>query len=803
MRETPVISRRIWMPVVAGVTAIAVGVGAFAIAAPFAAPRTVEPELLDAWVLPTTSGITPLALDREGAEPPIDELLAPTQVSTADPSSAAAVRAAILETTAEVQALDVADPESLLLSRDLFPSATRAAISADPCAAIPPVEGACPDGGRATVLDLPFGPPLELRASDSSDCAPEPGAIDRWEFQVFSTRPVELTITYNVEGVQREVALSTPDDAEEAWLAAGAVDFIAHCVVLTNLSFAWRGTAVITATDQTGGTARLEKPLQWNDVNPAPPSWVEPVTQSGVMISIPAKDVSSVRFLAFAVPFGEPAPPCDFDDVENAIEPIDQVEERLSQQQLRDQGYQDLFIERHTAAFVVPEASTVAVCAGWVDAHTWQGNIPDHVFGEVLHSPDLAYPSVSVVDAELDDWIIENPVRLGASLGGSFDVYDGSGESYCGAWGTDLPVDRVLCDATWFATNPDLSWNNTLVVTTSQQGTGARRYVHIIDPRLCGVGCDTVAPTYVDVPLPAQRECLGNGCAPYERGWVRLKIDWVDGQDSWFTEWGRDDVPLADIERPVLDRTSGVTVGAPEADGITFPATATIRVDRDVTVRGTFSVDYSFTGDPGVINLDVPVIDIETFSDRHVIDLGMIASRTAYSLTLTFTDREGNTSVYSGNGFQGRTWPAGIAYVESRVVEVLAEISVRRLDGGPVILGEHSVTIGSAVWQNDRSRSQWFSCGSGVQSSPLEDDIRSAFLGRATAVDVNVEAFTPSSVGRDDSVCPTDLPRVFGYDRVVRQTVSVPIDQLLAGTTLRFEREGIEFSVHLEIVPNP
>ncbi|UTT63097.1 hypothetical protein [Microcella humidisoli] len=804
------ISRRIWMPVIAGVTSIAVGVGAFAIAAPFAAPRIVEPELLDAWVLPTSSGITPLALDRDGDEPPIDELLVPTQVSTADPASAVAARSAMLEMTEEVGALDRADPEALLLARDLLPSAGRAAISADPCAALPPVEGECPDGGRATVLDLPFGPPLELRASDRSDCAPEANARDRWEFQVFSTRPVVLDITYVVDGAPRALTVTTSDEAESAWLAAGAVDFIAHCVALTNLSPAWQGTAVIDATDQTGGTARLEKRLQWYDANPIPPSWVEPITPTAVMISVATGDVATVRFLAFAVPFGEPALACDFDNIENAIEPIDQVMQSSSREQLREAGYNDLFIERHAAAFAVPEASTITVCAGWVESHTWSGNIPDQVFGEVLHSPDLAYPVISVDDADLDEWILANPVRLEARLGGSFSESALFGESYCGGWGTDFwgPVratDYVLCDATRFADAPDWRWNNTLIVSTLQDGaprSAARPYAHIIDARQCGIGCESLPSTFVDVPLPAQRECLGNGCAPYDRSWVRLRIDWVDGRDSWFTDWVRDDMPLAEVDRPVLDRSSGIEIGPPQADGITFPATATIVADREVTMVGTFSVDYSFSGDPSVIDVDVPVIRETSFAQRHVIDLGLVDARTAYSLVLTLTDRDGNISVYDGNGLQGLMWPAGVVFVDPRPVEVRADISVRRLDGGPVVLGEHSVTIGSAVWQNDRSRRQWFSCGSGVQTSPLENDVRSTYLIRSTEVSVHVEAFTPESVGGDNAACPTDIPRADGYDRAVRQSVRVPIEQFLSGTRLTFVRDGVEVTVQLQIEPS-
>lgn len=806
MRETPVISRRIWMPVVAGVTAIAVGVGAFAIAAPFAAPRTVEPEMLDAWVLPTSTGLTPLAIDREGEEPPLDELLASTQVSTVDYAAPAAVRAAMLEAAAEVEALELADPDALLLSGDLIPRVTRAAISADPCAAIPPIEGDCPDGGRATVLDLPLGPPLALRANYSADCAPGPSARGRLEFQVFSTRPVVLDVTFNVAGVEEAITLSTTDAAEQAWLDAGAVDFISHCVVLTGLTVPWEDRTIITATDQTGGTAVLEHRLIWLDNSPIPPSWVEPLTNFGAAISIPTQDVSTVRFLAFAVPFGEPALACDFDNIENAIEPIDQAMQTFSQQQLRDNGYNDRYIERHLATFAVPEASTITFCAGWVDAHGWDGNIPDHVFGEVLHSPDLAYPVISIDDADLLDWTIANPVSLEAYLGGNFGSW---GASFCNSWntanwGTTPSVGVVMCNATRFATKPGLAWNNTLVIQTLVSGaprSAARQYVHVIDARVCAVGCESIAPNYIDVPLPAQVECLGNGCAPYDRSWVRLRVDWVDGQDSWFTDWVRDDMPIPDVERPVLDRSSGIELGPAGADGLTFPATATIVTDREVTIVGTLSVDFSLAGDPRVLDIDVPVIRSTNFSQRHVIDLGVLDAHTAYSLVLTLTDRNGNTSVYDGNGIQGLTWPAGLVYVEPTSVDVRADISVRRLDNGPVTLREYSVTIGRTVWQN--SSTGVLRCNVGVHSAPLLYDRLEAYADVSSTVEVYIDAYTPSPDDHAVGECPSDRSRDLFQERSIRQTVEVPIEELLAGTTLVFVRGGVEYSVHLEIEPRP
>jgi hypothetical protein len=628
-----------------------------------------------------------------------------------------------------------------------------------------------------------------------------------------------LDVTYNVAGVEQAITLSTTDAAEEAWLAAGAVDFIAHCVVLTELTEPWRDITIIEATDRTGGTARLELPLVWVDRNPVPPSWVQTLTYSGAIISIPTEDRSTVRFLAFAVPWGEPAAPCNFDDIEwddnrTAIEPIDQVREVFSREQMRDQGYQTSYLKRHTAAFVLPEASTITICAGWVDEYSWEGNIPDHVYGEILNSADLAYPVVSVEDADLDEWIRENPVTLESRFGGWFEGSSPWGESYCGSWTTanwGVNSGTQLCDTTEFASDPDIRWNNTLVISTPQEDTppaAARQYVHIIEPRVCGYGCDEIAPRYFDVPLPAQRECLGDGCAPYDRSWVRLRVDWVDGQDSWFTDWVRSDIPLPEIENPVMDRSSGFELGRPSPDGTTVPATATIITDRDVTVEGMLLPFLSGGNDDRILDVDVPVFQSTEFSQRHVFDLGNLYAGSVYTLIVTLTDREGNTTIYDGNGadgdasgLQGLPWPAGLVYVEPPKVDVRAEISVRRLDGGPFALTEYSVTIGETQWVPDRAGV--FECKVGVFAAPLQYDRREVFARLTSTVEVYFEAFTPSSDDHEVGQCPSDRSRNFLYERGIRENVEVPIEDLVAGTTMVFVRGGVEYTVYLQLEPRP
>lgn len=795
-KKTALVNRTIWMPIVASLAALAVGVGAFAIAAPFAAPRTVEPELLDAWVLPTSTGLTPLAFEASEPQAPIDELLSPTTVSTADPASPASVRAAMEAMVAERAALDREVPDSLVVPLSRLSSADVGLIGSDPCALVPLTGGACPDGARATVLDTDFSRPLALRLTNQLRCVDGERQRNDYEFMAYTNRPVSLTVEYRASTDTRTLTIETTDDAREAWLDAGAQGFVWHCIALTELPPNWGDTVRILATDERGGTAEVEQRLNWIDTGAEPPSWVEPMSDSGVIISIPAKFTSTVRFLAFAVPFGQDAPVCDFDDVENAIQPFEQIRAQFSPQQLRDLGYREIFTERHTASFVVPEASTVSVCAGWVNnSYVWEGNIPDEIYGQVLHSPDLAYPTVSVVESGFDDWIESNPVFLRATLGGT--------DRSCGSWRTGLSHDRVICDLTPFAAEPDPAWSTALVVSTRQEGTppGAeRRYTYFINPKPCGPGCDSIAPVFLDVPLPAQTECLGNGCPRVLRGWVRLKVDWVDGQDSWLSDWGREDTPPEGADTPVLDRSLGITVGAPSADGLTAAATAAIVTDREVTMRAELSVDFSLSGDSARIarTPDLVIVDDEFFA-RRTIDLGALEVMSAYTLAVTLTDREGNVSRYSGDGERGLTWPAAFVYVDAVPLGVRATLTASRPDRGPVVVGETAVTIGSAAFTTI-PRSTWFHCGTD-DYAVIRDDYQLALLRRTVAVRVRSEAFIPSALGADDDTCPSTLVRLRGEVPTIDQVVRVPLDQLLAGTTITLESSGLELRLRLKADP--
>ena len=173
-------------------------------------------------------------------------------------------------------------------------------------------------------------------------------------------------------------------------------------MVLRDLPGDWSGQVSIIGIDDAGNRVEIQNYVAVPADGIVPPFEVEPLNSTIVMISIPTVDVSSVRFTAFVVPFGDDPAPCEFDsDADNELEVAGVVEDHFTRAELDARNYRREYVERHAAAFVVPEASTISLCAGWVDAHGWSSSIPDHVYSQVVHSPDRILPVVTVDEALL------------------------------------------------------------------------------------------------------------------------------------------------------------------------------------------------------------------------------------------------------------------------------------------------------------------------------------------------------------------------------------------------------------------
>lgn len=773
------------LPVVASVTAVAVGIGAFFVALPFAQPAVIQPGFEPATALGPVSPVTDLETAGGSADATAADASPTTAVTTADRGSPESFVAAMdarlrelddISVTSEPDGTPIAPSESLLV-RDRATLSGLGVGIADPCVffdAEAAAERGCPPGAAGTVLGGDFVPELTLTANWGSNCFPSAPRATSHSFNIYSSEPVTLSVSYIVSGVARDITILTSESDTAAWESDATPGWITHCATLLDLPARWSDNVIIRGVTELGARAEIRNILNLRGPSEVPPSWVEPLTDSNVMMSIPTKDVSTVRFAAFVVPFGQEPAACDFDNIEGMTVPFEQRQGSMLSAERESGRYDPLYVERHTAGFVVPEASTISFCAGWVDSHTWVGNVPDHVYSEVLTSPDLSIPTVTVDSFSIDPAATDRPerdIRLDFSMG---DV----GSPLCGQWWTNSAPDDVVCDyAQTGAMTP--SWGLPLVVraeTTAFGSTGKRFYTLPVSPTRCGVGCESPEPQYFDIGLESRDPCLGNGCADSFAGTVRLRVDWTDGQDSWSDSWIRDGEAALTGAAPVFDRDAVVTLGEASADGLSQDVE--LRVDTDRPASVVLRIE-------GVLwsrGFEREITEA-AFESTRVITIEGVPTGGHYGMTLEVTGEDGATNVYSANPERGRSW-AGGAFSTSRIdVEIDATVEIVRVDGAPMTVGNFVFETAGTTWKSLERGDRRFQCG--VETVRIELGAPVSVLGmtRASGWYLEIEAFSP----RDSRGLPSDCGsqafwgREMGSAPVETVRQSFTVDQLRSG----------------------
>lgn len=793
------ISRRPWFIATAALVAIAVGVGAYFVAAPFAPAVHRAPETLEAWTLAPHDGLTPLdeTTEADGS----DSATAPP--TAAVPTSEGSIEAVI--DTLVTERLAALDARILTGDVDLtLPSITRSALGLgviDPCAALVLSGAECPPGARATVLDTGWDSDLLVRASYRSDCATAAAGTTAAIFEVFTTHPVNLRITYDVDSASRQFNGSTSAAAREAWEAGSGADWVRHCITLPDVALGWSDTVLIEATDELGGYAQIESFVSNPRPDLVPPSWVEPITPSAIMISIPTKDVSSVRFVAYAVPFGQDAAGCDFDDESDVpIQPVHIVEERFSADEMEARGFERNYIERHTAAFIVPEGSTISVCAGWVDAHSWSTSVPDHVYSQVFNSPDYAMPVVTIDSVAMRPSVTSSGVKVTA--------FAGSLDAECGYWLGGYAYDtQPLCDFTPLA-DRGVAWDTALIVqakATAYGSGGIRQYLLPVGPRLCGVGCVLPSAEYYDIPLESHSDlCLGSGCGESHVGTVRLKVEWIEGNDSWADSWTRNGAAPPSALAPVLDRRATVTLGALSADGLTQSASVTIATDRESTMHLTVNRSRSALGVERVVD------DTELATSRTV-QLDGLPTGQDYAITVEVTDSEGHSNVYTSlAAYEApydvpwetyRPWVGGSFATAPIEMDLDVTVTMSRTDGRAFVYGNYAITIGSQVWSTTGGGYGRWTCTDGVATLELAEPTSGSTVRQNNAVSISIELGNPR--GRGDTV-PDCASAAAGAAAELRPTVphegraGVRLAELQAGATITTTIDDLIVVIHAE-----
>ena len=777
-------SNRFLVPVIASVTAVAVGVGAFFIALPFAQPTVVQPAFEPATALQPVSPLTDIDAPAESADATEADLEPTTAVTTADrgsPESFEAVMDARLRELDDISVVAEPDgtpaaPSDSLLVRDRATLTDVGVGITDPCVffdAETAAERGCPPGAAGTVLGGDYVAELTLSANWGSRCLPSAPTATSHSFNIYSSEPVTLTVSSVVSGVAREITIVTTEADKAAWESDDTPGWITHCATLFDLPPRYADTVIIRGVTELGARAEITNVVNLRGSSEVPPSWVEPLSNSGVMMSIATKHVSTVKFAAFVVPYGQAPAPCDFDNIEGLTEPFTQVRGDLLPAERESGRYDDAYISRHTAGFIVPEASTISFCAGWFDSWAWEGNSPDHVYGEVLHSPDLAIPKVTVDSFTLDPAGTDRPER---DIRMDFSVGDISGDELCGQWWTNSFADTAVCD---YAVSGPMSpsWDLPLVVMTQVTAFGASaklNYTFPIGPILCGYGCVPPREQYFDVPLDSRNPCLGNGCAPARAGSVRLRVDWVDGQDSWVDSWVRGGEATLTGDAPVFDRNAVVTLGEPSADGLTQDVQ--VRIDTDRPASFALSIEAG----PLSLEFDREITDAD-FESTRLVTIEDVPTGSDYLMTLEVTGEDGATNVYSANPERGRTW-AGGAFTSSRVaLDVTATVEVSRVDGGEVTVGNYTLTAAGTTWTRLERGWDRFACDSGVTTIDLPEPTEAVGTRNPAYFILELEAFSPTNNRRASDCASQELPSMGRYVPVVTINNRLTVEQLRRG----------------------
>lgn len=667
--------KRSWFIASAAGLAVVAAVGSFLIAAPFAAPQSVAPVATEAWELPQVSPLTPL-----GDGIPVDGSLPASTVTSIDPSSPEVLEEQLRATLERLEAATTSTESELL---ELGPPAVSTILPTpvDPCILLGTSTDGC-EGAPATVLPIELPSDLRVRAQANDTCATGPGESSV-SFFVWVTDVGTVEVEYDVDGEPRWATVRpTAEDLANFEAADRVGGWLRYCVQLTDLPADWSDNVIIRAFNELGERADTELAVSLASDDRRAPFWVEGVTNTGVVMSV-ATQPGSVRFRAFVVPFGQPAPTCDFDD-DVALEPAMEVTESLSDEVLMANNYSSRWPVRRSALFVVPEASTIAFCVGVVNGRTsWPTNVPQELFSQVLHSPDLTLPRVQVVDWGLDESVSNPNPHLTANIGGT--------TLECG---TQVPFgnrdfvgsDGYLCDYQT-VNGAGIGWDSALVVTSRVTGygsTGTRTYTLPVAPQICGVGCVPPAPAYFDIPFEARNPCLGNGCPPSRVGVARLKVEWLDGQESWATGWWREGA-AGRAEGPVFERDAVVELGAVSADGFSQAAQLRVRTNEPTTAR--------LIVDPWPNSLlayggSAPTFEDLTLTTDRVISFTVNTGQFSQAY-LQVIDEDGNITLYGSASAarpigapQPRTWAGGFIDADPVQRDFDVTVTAVRVDGG-------------------------------------------------------------------------------------------------------------------------
>ncbi|MBX9471699.1 hypothetical protein [Microcella sp.] len=632
------------LPVLAGITAIAVGTASALIAfvlvggAPESEPAPVATAVSEAatetvpFIAPVGFGdeAPPLDLDGDPETDDVSPYLGSETVPAvdvddegtpigADPTSIADLIDA--ETLAAVDTVMAADdPASVPGIVPLF-------TGGDPCALPGAPSESCPEGLRSRILSLTGLPPLQLTVTPSPSigdtsvrdqlvCDPFELVDGELRLGIGTNQPATVTITYWPQGNRadaRELSLFTPESQVALFEAdlpseGDPALVLKHCIVLDGLDPNARYEVRVVA--ETPGGELLERTITVSlRVNLGrPPARIVPVGDNMIVVS--AMHRYGETMLLRGVLHDD-----DYDYDCSTVEtgaPLRLVGEPVTQRSdtewLARNGFSNQFTERTSGAFYVPEGRNALVCLSSYDDSrpSWNWEVADYTYSSVVQAPDYTVPRVT--------WI-NTTVRPSARLSEVTVVLGPRGGGACAARGITVPFAPERYD------DPDIpplcagvnldgfNYYNTghLIVRAGARVADGVKWTSAGLPlgfQRCAGFCDTLPErSYYTIALPLVPVPSGlcgssfGDCDPptssVSGGTVHLRVDWEHGARNGAESWSMGPIVEAEgvpflLYEPQFDRTA-VPRYVNDASGrrVEFD----LRSDRPVNYRATLLGD--------------------------------------------------------------------------------------------------------------------------------------------------------------------------------------------------------------------
>ena len=709
-------SPRPWLrPLIAGVTAVILGVTGAIVGAQFAAPEIVE----SAPTTVTAPVVAPVAIGESAvyAEPDpnaetvvLSQGIAEREVML--PTSLGAASDAPSELFAALAEAD--DP---LAELALFEERSG---TGDDCA---PVSGevpeGCPDGRRSTILPLVSPPELHVYAiarfpRPDSWTNPKCPSLDlgsgRVNIDIGTTAPVsELSFSYFVTSEGGRSAMSADPIATSAEerrlfderLAAATSSYglplIGHCKELTGLANDTPYTLEVQAIDVFGREADSTIYFNTSGLPQRPGAQVIGVLDNYVFASAlhPASERAEIR--GWIVP-PDTAPSCESPAGPEHLGVVEETETTVTGAYLNEINAPQGFEQKTSWWFRVPEGSTVFFCVRWFDIRgdwSWERTQPVYQSEAILQSPDRNIPVLTInrtavsgrsIGAVYLDVATSEGVRCG-----SVALY----QRTSGVSGPIEPCARDILDGgqRWEPLDVyESSVGGDLVLTFTTELTNGRSAVEtVIIPasnRACVGTCDLPPVSRYEFALPAGSfvnhtglcgSGIGGSCPPRVRtsfgGTVTAILEWERGRTNGVQVWAdptpvHTDLSATPADVPQFNTDNRLILLPYNFESLIHRAYFRLEVDRPVTYTARLIDPWG--GEPcvradGVIEVSGTAGPDDRPQPR--VEFTGLCFGTSYSAEVELVDDSGARSTWSTLNLATR-WAASSITVPRLDVEI-------------------------------------------------------------------------------------------------------------------------------------